>query len=489
MKKTMGAVAFQVFLAIMLVSVCSARDWYVRPAGSGYGSGDGTSYANAWSGFSRIVWGANGVTAGDVLYVCGTHGEKLTVGASGASGAKIAIRGNYSGDPGVINPNYGANHCIDISNRRYVAVEGLILRRSSASGINAQNSYKADIRNCQFRSISSGGTSFGIDGRYASAMFIYGNSMNSSEGSFNASGIVVNLGTASSETSVVERNTIIGIQVDGIVTGNNVVVTGNTVGELLNTSSHSDGIVVQGSNVVVRQNTVYDCTQCIYVDSFDYGSGAQTPCNNVSIWGNLVYGTSRGHSVGINGISIHIETQGAAVIDNLKIYNNTVADCNYNGITFGGASGGNFGSVTVVNNIVVNSGGNNMCVNFNSQPPRSVTMDYNLVYSNYDSSGRAWRWYGSSKTLAEMRALGHEAHGKSQAPAFTKYTQNADGNVFTLTSGSQAIDSGTGLASEYARDRNNYSRPQGSAWDMGCYEYGSSGGNVSPPRNLRIRFR
>jgi hypothetical protein len=46
--------------------------WYVRPTGSTYGSGAGTSYASAWAGFSGVVWGALGVNTGDTLKVCGT---------------------------------------------------------------------------------------------------------------------------------------------------------------------------------------------------------------------------------------------------------------------------------------------------------------------------------------------------------------------------------------------------------------------------------
>lgn len=63
-------------------------DWYVRPGvyaqfdpntgapiptAGVYGRQDGTSYSNAWNGLFSVVWGENGVEAGDNLYVCGTH--------------------------------------------------------------------------------------------------------------------------------------------------------------------------------------------------------------------------------------------------------------------------------------------------------------------------------------------------------------------------------------------------------------------------------
>jgi len=448
--------------------------WFVRPSGSSYGSGNGTSFANAWSGFSNIVWGAGGITAGDILYVCGTHSETLVVELSGSAGNMISIRGDYTGNPGIIDLNYNQSNCLDIADKSYIAVEGMIFRRSNLSGIHAQGAHRCEIRNCVFRSISSSvsNNSFGIDGRYAGGLTIYGNSMNGSENVFNAGGIVANLGASTPEVSVIENNTITSIEIDGIVTGNNVTVSGNTVGMLISATNHADGIVIQGSNAKVKQNTVYDCTQCIYVNSFDYGAGSQCICDNVSIWGNLVYGTSAGQSIGVNGISIDAETGGVASINNLKIYNNTVVDCNYNGMTIGDRVGGRLNNVSVVNNIVVNCGGYNRCINFNSNPATNVTLDYNDCFSNYDGSGQYWSWYGTARTLANMQSLGFEQHGKSGYPDFTQYTQNASGNVYTLAPSSIASDAGCSLASEYAFDRDGRIRPQGLAWDIGAYEYG-----------------
>lgn len=106
------------FVPIFLVfffltpSMASAADWYVRPAGGGYGNEDGSSYANAWDGLENIVWGSGGVQAGDSLYVCGLHLRNfaqtpgaiiITVGASGSGeDSRITIRGDCPGDPGVI---------------------------------------------------------------------------------------------------------------------------------------------------------------------------------------------------------------------------------------------------------------------------------------------------------------------------------------------------------------------------------------------------
>ncbi|MDO8467398.1 MAG: hypothetical protein Q7S56_00405, partial [Nanoarchaeota archaeon] len=84
----------------------NGKIWYVRPLASNglYGNGDGSSYDNAWNGLKNVLWGDNGVKAGDSLYVCGTNVYKtnsmnniadqanIVIGASGTSEKPITIR-------------------------------------------------------------------------------------------------------------------------------------------------------------------------------------------------------------------------------------------------------------------------------------------------------------------------------------------------------------------------------------------------------------
>ena len=90
--------AFVVLTMLLLLPVVGwTTDWYVRPAGGNYGTEDGTSYENAWDGFSNIDWSS--IQPGDTLWLDGsaTYKEKLTIGASGTSGAYITIDGSYGG--------------------------------------------------------------------------------------------------------------------------------------------------------------------------------------------------------------------------------------------------------------------------------------------------------------------------------------------------------------------------------------------------------
>lgn len=84
-------------------SQAMASEWFVRPKGGNYGTQEGTSYANAWAGFSRVQW--NRLNGGDTLHVCGTHNsESLSIGKDGGAADHIVIDGNCPGDAGMIYP-------------------------------------------------------------------------------------------------------------------------------------------------------------------------------------------------------------------------------------------------------------------------------------------------------------------------------------------------------------------------------------------------
>lgn len=98
-------------------AVATPKTLFVRPTGTTYGTGDGTSYANAWSGFSAINWGA--LNAWDTLYVCGNHSETLNVGAS-----NFYLRGDYTTDMAVINVASSSDVCIRVQGKSYIELFG-----------------------------------------------------------------------------------------------------------------------------------------------------------------------------------------------------------------------------------------------------------------------------------------------------------------------------------------------------------------------------
>lgn len=97
------------------------NNWYVRPSGGSYGTEDGTSYANAWDGFSNIVWAS--ILPGDTLWVAGSHDEKLVVAASGLVTKYIYIK-SVVADPYTITGALTRDFCIDAQDESYIEFDG-----------------------------------------------------------------------------------------------------------------------------------------------------------------------------------------------------------------------------------------------------------------------------------------------------------------------------------------------------------------------------
>jgi len=115
MKRSIISSILLISLIIILCQPVWATNYYVRPSGGSYGSEDGTSYANAWDGFSNINWST--VDSGNgKLFVCGTHRETLTIQASGEDGTPIYVancttaNGASTDDPGYILMSEAYDH-------------------------------------------------------------------------------------------------------------------------------------------------------------------------------------------------------------------------------------------------------------------------------------------------------------------------------------------------------------------------------------------
>lgn len=100
-----------------------AANWYLDSAATG--AGNGTSWANAWTSPSSVVWGAAGVKAGDTLYVSGgtttkSYATSLNITTSGTAASPIKIRvGRESGHNGLaVFPVIGINA------NQYISLDG-----------------------------------------------------------------------------------------------------------------------------------------------------------------------------------------------------------------------------------------------------------------------------------------------------------------------------------------------------------------------------
>jgi hypothetical protein len=66
-------------------------------------------------------------------------------------------------------------------------------------------------------------------------------------------------------------------------------------------------------------------------------------------------------------------------------------------------------------------------------------------------------------------------------PVFASYTESSLSNDLRLSADDRAAkDRGSMLPGQFSVDRDGRTRPQGSAWDIGAYEY-VKGGDTTPP--------
>jgi len=165
------------------------------------------------------------------------------------------------------------------------------------------------------------------------------------------------------------------------------------------------------------------------------------------IYNNLIYGNQITQSYA----EIMVQNSGYAYL-----YNNSIKANVGNGIAI--SSGAASGSI-VKNNIIWDQvGGSNAFTNSAS----GTTAQYNDFYGTTS--------YGSATQSNNI----NENPQWDSSYALTSSSPSGTGHV---------VDGGTSLSSVFTTDINGASRPQGSGWDMGAYEYGSG---LIPPGNLRI---
>ena len=469
-----------------------ATNWYVDNAAAG--SGNGTNWANAWTSFASVVWGASGVKAGDTLFVSGGNVSKtyvasghgmLTVGASGTSGSRITLRvGQDAGHNGnvVFNANGYMYPVLIGSGRDYVTLDG---RYNGAIHL--------FVTNCSQASFWAGNDNCGVNVSYANypavlgvdistpAVGIHGIYGNGGEFAYNnihdireESGIRLVLRNGSSTTNydltTIHNNTIQvnqagGSGADGISGCRGLTIYSNTIygasGTLITTSQHQDLIQVQAHYVKIFNNDLYDggdsmIDQDNQTAGFSYGG-------DLSVFNNTLRETNG--KGGLRALRIYHNTLLGSV-QNLYIDNNTFVDMatktdsmSYGiAIGFYNGSGSTFNNVHIRNNIFYNCGHSNSVpvVELTGFTTTGMDADYNLI--NAGSSGN-----GSFPFT--------QAHGRTAAPSFVSYTPGGANNDLNLSNSDTAAKDNAETLSTFSFDKDNTLRPQGSAWDIGAYEF------------------
>ena len=257
--------------------------------------------------------------------------------------------------------------------------------------------------------------------------------------------------------------------------------------------------VLSGTNQKLTCYNFYSpCAQVLALGLEPSSAWSYTPLDKIRIYSNVIRDNNEpGYGV---GIGIANMTNGHTV----QIYNNILYNNPYSEIALGGGYypsrlveiynnilwhsngvGAHYGAGTIaVPNEVVNHWDanevivkNNIMANLASgskvfgenRGVHNTTNDYNL-------------YYYPNGSLGTTAGANDYAHGASTNPLLATPLSGAySWGMGTLSSNSPAIDAGLNLSNLFTADFNFTPRPQGSAWDIGAYEYVGSGGVVTPP--------
>jgi hypothetical protein len=468
-----------------LAPLAHAGNWYVDNVASGVN--DGTSWASAWTSFANVAWAK--ISAGDTIYISGgttnqTYNETLTVQHAGAAGNPVTIKvGQVAGHNGkvIIDAQGTRTPCIDVQGNRYVTVSGnngsgstnLICRNATNpgsrytgvglegygnglvleyievadcnNGIHLTGSSGMIARNCYLHGIQ------GDRGIYVAGQQVYD--------SVQISNCVIQLN---------ENSGTGGEGADGIQGGSGVTVQGCYIysadGPVV-AGQHMDGIQLIGNYWRIVNNVIENMgNACVE------GGSVGASWHDVMVYNNVWQLTSNTVPYFMRGFEFSPNSTISAV-SNIWMVNNTLVDLNYVAANWlwSGQTPTIGPEVVIANNIFYNIGRDvNRVLYVDSDsggPQSSYTIDYNDI--NAGSTG---------STVTSINGSPYtEAHPRSGAPTFVRYSAYTSGDDLHLAASDTAcIDHGTnGVIWIPAADKDGVMRPQGAAWDIGAFEYNS----------------
>src|SRR2546427_12298046 len=415
--------------------------YYVAPTGSDSNAGPS---ASPWRTIQKA---ANTLNGGDTVIVnAGTYNERVQVITSGGPGNFLTFQGQ--GTVLMQGFNIQAN---------YVKVTGFEITNTPGTSPTDR----------------IGGTGFYLSG---SNIEVSNNYVHQST----SSGIYI---TSSTSNSTVSGNRIAyAVECAIYINGNNNLVVSNDISHTRSVSgSGADGVRFFGSGNIVRKNYIHDIMTSDSPGQSPYIKALMTwgPATNYVFEQNLI----DKHSSQPEGFALEgsIQPVGDIIIrNNVFITRGTVYNPDVNA-----GDGGLVTNVTIVNNTMVAVNGPAEYSIWLFPNLRGAVVKNNATYDR----GNVSIPYIQVDSGASGVDIGFNSISKSdgQAPKGSPYPGDlwmvnpqfvnlATGN-FHLQPGSPLIDKGTTL-SQVTNDYDGVARPQGSAYDIGAFEYFAS---LTPP--------
>ena len=497
------------WIALSFAVLTRAEDFYIAQTAQGTGNGNDATHAAAvgffnasgnWSSPTKV---AGKIGPGDTVHLVGLISTQIRVQASGSAADPITIL--FEPGARLSSPAWSFDGAISIYSQDYITIDGgtdgvientdngtLLGNQVDSFGVKAQNSSfltvnNLTVRNMYVRVAGSDNRAYGIgiSNRASNYSFTDFTVMNSTI--HNAvTGIGCDYGPGASNYEFSE-NTLYncnwgigcgdrhsGSTLSGLRVHHNTIYDWSNWNDTAGNAHHHNGFFAFANAGRLSDVSVYSNT-------FGPGYGNQYQTSGIYMNGyiermscyNNVF-TCAANEYAANGLI----TLGTFLPTTINVYNNTFVTAGGGGaaIQLGGSGVGAAQTVNVVNNLG-HAGGRATFIALYNRVGVSLHADYNLAYNYnpglayiYSTSGT-----GVFKTFDEWRALGFDEHGLIADP-------NLDGNL-APTDGSPAVDAGRDLSSLFTTDKAG--RVRTGLWDIGAYEFMTSGSAPRPPTGLR----